>query len=302
MSGPNVVAMVSIFNEEDIIVEVLENLLDQDLVVVALDHGSDDRSYELCRELAGRRPLDLRRWEPKDLDLEALTLRLYQMAQEHDPDWLLFSDGDELHQARPRSRTIREVIRDADATGANILQYDRFDFFVSDADEPSDPSPVRRLKHYSWQGDFNYRAFRNLPGLRASPSFAHLPLFPEGTPYRVAPERLVLRHYPYRSRRHASRKIENLLHKMAMDPAGPQPWHGRYRRISEEGRYLEPVPHERLARYDEDDVWITKRLYAPFTDDQPTAEDLFTPDGALRHRPKPTLDWGSRSVDRACTP
>jgi glycosyltransferase involved in cell wall biosynthesis len=292
-----VVVMVSIFNEEDFIAEVIENLLDQGLEVVALDHGSTDRSFDICSELGAHRGFDLRRWRPETLNLEALTLRLYRMAQEHRPDWLIFSDGDEIQQSRERGRTVHQVVSDADASGSNIVQYDRFDFFMCDKDDPAIESPRRRLRHYSWQGDFNYRAFKNVPGVRANPSFAHYPLFPDGYPYRIGPERLILRHYPYRSPDHAERKISNILDKIASSTDGPQTWHSRYLRIASGRQHILPTDHRRLTRYQGDDNWIREPRHTPFTDPQPTAEDLFTDRRFLRHTLSCTIDWSGTDAE-----
>lgn len=283
--------MLSIYNEQDIISDVIENLLDNGLNVVALDNGSTDRSFAICSELAARRGFVLERWDPVGLDLEQLTLRLFRLAEKQKPDWLIFSDGDEIMETGRSGCTLRRAIEEADAAGYNLMQYNRFDFFMSDQDDLSVSSPVHRMHYYSWQGDFNYRAFKFLPGLQAFPSFAHYPLFAPEYPYKVAPEKLVLRHYPYRSREHAGRKIDNLVKKIKADPGELESWQQRYLRIAEEGEHLLPVDHCLLNRYYDDHNWIAERIYTPFTDTQLTKDQLLTPEGFLRNRPIPTIDW-----------
>lgn len=286
-----IIAMVSIHNEADIIEDLIANLLENDLDVVALDHGSDDGSWEICRNLAARRPITLDRWFPEDIDLLTLTIRLYKLAQRFSPDWLIFSDGDEILQTERWGRSVRRAIEEADAAGYNLMQCNRYDFFMSDADDPAITSPLRRMRYYSWQGDYNYRAFKNLPGIRANPSFSHLPLFPPHCPYRIAPEKLVLRHYPYRSREHARQKINNIVSKTPADPGQRQGWQERYLRLAASGRCLEPVDHHLLHYYRDSDRWNTDKTFAPFTDPQPSADQLFTDDGFLKIRIDPPAHW-----------
>ena len=288
-----ITAMVSVFNEEDIIGEVIENLLDNGLHVVALDNGSTDNSYSICSKLASRSSFSLHRWFPDGLDLEQFALRLYRLAAEQSPEWLVFSDGDEIMETEQRGRSLHQAIEEADAAGHNLMQYNRFDFFMTEKDDPTVQAPVERLRYYSWQGDYNYRAFKYVPGIQAAPSFAHYPLFPPQTRYKIAPEKLVLRHYPYRSREHASRKIANLLQKIEADPDELKSWQRRYLKIASEGRHILPADHRILTRYRNDARWNKARTHSPFSRVQPTRDELFTPDGYLKSRPSPTLEWQS---------
>ncbi|HEX3562542.1 MAG TPA: glycosyltransferase [Solirubrobacterales bacterium] len=275
------VVMLSVHNEVDILREVIDNLIDQKLEVVALDNGSNDGAYEICASYRDRGQIVLDRWEPQGIDLGRLTRRLYGMALKGGADWLLWSDGDELLQAVDPGRTLREVIEEADGEGSNLIQFDRFDFFMTDRDEESEPSVPARLRHYSWQGDFNYRAWRYVPGIRAEPSLAHLPFFPDGVPYRIHPRKQVLRHYPYRSPAQARAKLESMVGKFRTDNASLRGWQHRYVRLAEQGQCAEEIPAEKLTRYASDHVWRREPRFTPFIDPQPTRSELFSADGQL---------------------
>jgi glycosyltransferase involved in cell wall biosynthesis len=291
----NIVAMLSVYDEADIIAAVIENLLAQDVSLVILDNGSNDGSYEICERFAGNPEVALARWNPQGVDIEHLSLKLFELASRRQPDWLLFSDGDEILETASAGRTLRQDVEQADAANVRVLQCDRFDFFWTDADDAGTASPVERLQHYSWQGDFNFRVFRNVPGIRAAPSFAHYPLFPPGYRYAIAPEKLVLRHYPYRSLEHGSRKIGNLIGKFDAHPVANETWQKRYRRIQAQGLHLRPTDHRLLVRRRAGEPWNRNRMHGPFVDQQPRADDLFDADGLLRARPGPQLDWSRAS-------
>jgi hypothetical protein len=273
--------MLSVHNEVDMIRDVIESHLEQGLKVVALDNGSSDGAHEVCASFADRGRIVLDRWEPDGIDLDLLTRRLYRMALDAGADWLLWSDGDELLQAAEPSQTLRDVIAEADAAGNNLIQFDRFDFFMTDQDGPTEATIPERLQHYSWQGDFNYRAWRYVPGIRAEPSLAHLPFFPDGVSYRIHPEKQVLRHYPYRSPEQAQAKLETLLGKFPDDPVERPGWQHRYVRLAEQGQCGENVPAEQLTRYSGDHAWRRDPSFTPFIDPQPTRSDLFTAEGRL---------------------
>jgi Glycosyl transferase family 2 len=274
--------MLSVHNEVDVIGDVIANHLSQGLLVVALDNGSTDGAYDVCAEYGNRGEIVLDRWEPEGIDLGALTRRLYRMALGAGADWLLWSDGDELLQAAVPGRTLKEVIDEADAAGDNLIQFDRFDFFMTDRDDPSEPSVPARLRHYSWQGDFNYRAWRCMPGIRAEPSLAHLPLFPDGVPYRIHPRKQVLRHYPYRTPTQARAKLETMVGKFGADKAGMAGWQRRYVRLAEQGQCAQRMPGEKLTLYGGDHVWRREPRFTPFIDPQPTRSELFTAEGRLK--------------------
>jgi glycosyltransferase involved in cell wall biosynthesis len=276
-----IVVMLSVHNEADILGEVIENLLAQELEIVALDNGSDDGAYEICAGHRDRGDLELERWTPDGIDLDRLTRRLYGLALRRPADWMLWSDGDELLQAADPRRTLRQVIEEADAAGANLIQFDRFDFFMTGSDDPGETSITRRLRHYSWQGDFNYRAWRYTPGIAAAPSLAHMPLFPPAQRYRIHPEKQVLRHYPYRSPAQARAKLATLVGKFPADPADLLPWQRRYARLWAEGECERPVAAHRLTEYRDGGPWCRDPLHAPFVDRQPTRSELFTPSGEL---------------------
>jgi glycosyltransferase involved in cell wall biosynthesis len=282
------VVMLSVHNEADILRDVIENLIDQELRIVALDNGSDDGAYEICQSYRDRGQIVLDRWEPEGIDLGGLTRRLYGMALECDADWLLWSDGDELLQAVGPDRNLREVIEEADDAANNIVQFDRFDFFMTDEDDPRESSIPARLRHYSWQGDYNYRAWKYSPGIRAEPSLAHLPIFPDGVPYRIHPEKQVLRHYPSRSPAQAQAKLETLVGKFGEDPGNLAGWQRRYVRLVAEGEYAQNMPAEKLALDQGDHAWRREPLFTPFVDAQPTRSELFTADGRLKISVPPT--------------
>ena len=81
---------------------------------------------------------------------------------------------------------LKEAISKADNEGYNLIQFDRFDFFMTDNDNESAKEIRKKLTYYSYQDDFVYRAWKYFPGIIANYMSGHYPIFPVGHQYKIS--------------------------------------------------------------------------------------------------------------------
>ena len=172
-----IVGMIHVFNDVDIIKEVIENLISQGIELVVLDNGSTDGTYEICEKFIDRGILKLLQFKTSIFELDFLLRMLLDMGLMQSPDWLIRSDADELFESGIPNRNLKEAIEQVDAEGHNLIQFNRFDFFMTDMDNESAKSIKTKLKYYSYQGDFFYRAWKCFPGIRIGDVGGHYPIF-----------------------------------------------------------------------------------------------------------------------------
>src|SRR5579872_1460307 len=137
------------YNDADILEDVLQHLLDNNHDLVVWDHGSDDGTSLILDKFQSG--LAERRNIPRSFDF----YNLYQTMSEHlisdyirQYDWISWPDQDELLEGADRSKRYDEWIEKVAEEGYDYIQFNNFNFWLTNADNPGIPSPVRRIKHY----------------------------------------------------------------------------------------------------------------------------------------------------------
>jgi hypothetical protein len=226
----------------------------------------------------------LAQWKSDVFDKGQLVRIGYDLALTMNPDWLVIIDSDEFLESGTSNRTLKDAVKQANNEGYNLVQFDRFDFFMTDADDAGNADSVRkRLTYYSYHGDFVYRCWKFVPGVNIEAGI-HYPVFPDGTKYLISPTKFVLRHYPYRSSEQTKRKLQERISRTEDLFAAGIKQGIQYRRAL---RYEQPylVAHKILTRYGEDNNWDYEMRFIPYANkNTPRRADLFTNDGQLRHK------------------
>jgi len=270
--------MIPVFNAVDILEEVIEHILSQGIEPVVLDNGSTDGSYEVCEEFAKKNLIKLKRYPTSNFDYGLLMRILYDMALELKPDWLMIHDQDELPETGLDNVTLKEFIKNEDAKGFNLIQFDLFEFFMTDNDNELEKSIKKKIKYYSWQHDFTYRAWKHIPGTRVEATLGHLPIFPELYRYKITPKKCVLRHYRFRDTNQALENVKQRSDRLKLRPKIGMLSH--FKKISEQN-FSEKTDHLILTKYLEDNNWNYERKFGPFVMDQPKRENTFSETGEL---------------------
>ena len=274
------VGMLPVFNSADILEDVIENILAQGVNLVVLDNGSTDDSFDICKKFAEKNLIQLRQYRNSTFDYGLLSRILYDMALELKPDWLIRNDQDELLESGLPNITLKQAIEEIDSQGYNLIQFDVMEFFMTNNDDKSSKFLKEKLRYYSWQHDYAYRAWKHVPGTRVEDTLSHFPIFPEGYLYKIPERKFILRHYRFRNREQAIRNNTERLERIKNTPELKIGLMTQYDRISKQN-YFEEVDHNILNKYLEDNNWNYDIKYRPFVYAHKSRNHFFSDDVVL---------------------
>jgi hypothetical protein len=209
--GATVIALISAYNEADIIDHVLSHLEDHGIASYVLDDGSTDATRAIVDRHAGRGVIGVETLahpeSPREFNWTRILERKQALAMELDAAWFIHHDADEFRESPWPDRTLAEAIARVDAEGYNAVDFALFDFHPTDAtSEGSDPRTA--ITFYEDGPPWNRQQVKCWKKTDAAvdliASGGHDATFPGR---RVYPLRFLLRHYPIRSAQHGARKI-----------------------------------------------------------------------------------------------
>jgi len=283
--------MIPVYNEEDIIQEVIENMISNRIELVILDNGSSDNSYKYCESFLDKGVLELRRFATDTFQIGVVLRMLYDMAIKQSPDWVMVINADEILESGTKNLTLNEAITKADAEEYNLIQFDRFDFFMTDNDNESAKSIKDKNRYYSYLGDYLYRSWKFTPGIRADVNAAHYPIFPEGYPYKISPEKFIMRHYKFRNKEQAIKKTNDRV-RGRKGSIKKNPLISELYKTASKTDFSQLMSHKKLTKYNEDNKWNYEIKNVPNSWLTPLKkEDLFTTDGFLKNPIKTTFEY-----------
>lgn len=281
-----IVGMLSTYNEEDFVEEVIEHLLDQGLELVILDNGSSDNTFEICKKFQNQGVLKLVQFKSSTYQWAIILIKLYDMALRESPDWVIRSDSDELLESGRNNLTLKDAIVEVDSQGFNLIQFDEFNFFMTDKDNENSNSVKKRMTYYSWVSEFMYRCWKYSPGIRVEDQGGHIPVFPPDQKYKIFTRNFVIRHYNIRSKEQAEQKVMQRRARIINTMEGERGWHNRYEKYLE-NNFKGFADHKLLTKYDENNNWNYEKTFDPLKDRRRVKrDDLFTKDGSLKNYSK----------------
>jgi glycosyltransferase involved in cell wall biosynthesis len=197
------------YNDGDLLPESLEYLRGQNHDLVVWDHGStDDTASVLARY---RSELLEVRTIPREFDFYELYPAMSRHLLEHyvgKYDWISWPDQDEFLEGPDRQRSYAEWLVEIRDLGFDWIQFNNFNFWFTERDDPSVPRVTERVRHYALHAHCAPR----IRSWRASAT--NVRLFNHNRPHgRPWPGRFNLRHYPMRSSAQARQRL-------AVDRAG----------------------------------------------------------------------------------
>lgn len=215
------VALISAYNEGDVIYHVIGDLIANGLDVYLIDNNSTDNTIAEASRWLGRGLLKVERF-PQDVGPEysqqcdkeyiwrEILRRKEELALTLGADWYIHADADEFRESPWPGKTLAEAIREVDLLGYNALNFALFNFRPTDDGFVAGSDVRKHLTGYEpgdWFDSIQVKAWKN-PGQRVGlvQSGGHSVAFPNR---RVFPVSFILRHYPIRGENHGKRKIFN---------------------------------------------------------------------------------------------
>jgi len=191
------------FNDGDLLEESITHLLGEHHDLIVWDHGSTDQTAEILERFRSD-CLEIRR-VPRDFDFYELYPEMSRhLISRHirDYDWISWPDQDEFLEGPNRERSYHDYLLEAHDAGVDWIEFDNFNYWFTDEDDPEISVPTERIRRYALRADCPPRIRSWRAGRTNIRVFNHNPL--EGTP---APRRFRLRHYPMRSPEQARARV-----------------------------------------------------------------------------------------------
>jgi Glycosyl transferase family 2 len=208
-----VLAVIHVFNENDILGAAVAHLLQQSVDVRIVDNWSSDGSYESACALAEQEPrVQVERF-PADgpseyFDLKAITANVERIARQTDHDWIIHHDTDEIRESPWPELTLEQAISAVDAAGFNAIDFSVLQFKLTDDGFAAGADPTQFFTHCEFarfSGHFlQVKAWKNAGPVNLSGSLGHHANSPG---QRIFPIKFLLKHYPLRSLRQANEKL-----------------------------------------------------------------------------------------------
>ncbi len=233
--GFRVIALMSSFNEEDVIVPVIEQLHREGVDAYLIDNWSTDGTYEKALALRGRGLVGLERFPPggpsATFDWENLLKRKEELCRELKADWFIHHDADEIHESPWKGACLRDAVYWVDQQGYNAIDLTMLVFPPIDDSYRSGSSLAAHFRYC----EFDPMPRGAVPLVRAwkavgggavlTRSGGHSAEFPGR---RVYPYKFLLRHYPIRSQLHGEKKVFHERQRRWNPMERKQGWHVHY--------------------------------------------------------------------------
>jgi hypothetical protein len=260
---PRVVALVSAYNEADVIGQVIGYLVQQGVEVYLIDDASTDGTVEAAEPYLNRGLLRIEQRahgaEEGRFSWSDILARKETLATELDADWFIHHDADEFRESPWAGLSLREAIGHVDRRGYNAIDFQLLNFRPTDTPGPHDQDVRSRLTAYELPGDWDRLQVKcwKKTSERADliTSGGHDVHF-EGR--RVFPIRFLLRHYPIRSQSHGERKVFVERKPRFTQAERDRQWHVQYDDFQPGGPFT--WAPARLLPYDPDSVRVDLTL------------------------------------------
>lgn len=243
-AGFDVLAIVTTYNEADIIEQLLDRLLAGCVRVHVIDNWSTDGTEAIVERYVTPGRVSMERFPSEGptryFELQPLLGRVGQVAHDSGADWVVHHDADEIHESCWTGVSLRDGLWVADHYGFNCIDHTGLDFRpVTDNWAPGD----------DLDSSFEYFEFAS--------SHAHFTLLKAWKPQaamvdnagtgghradfegrRIFPYKFPIRHYSLRSREQARKKLFE-ERKPRFSPAErAKGWHTHYDQYSEDSSFL----------------------------------------------------------------
>jgi glycosyltransferase involved in cell wall biosynthesis len=261
----DVLALVTTYNEADIIEQLINRLRRDEIRVHVIDNWSNDGTVELLERLANKGDITFERF-PKDgpsgaFELEKLLGRVEDIANASGAHWIIHHDADEIRESPWPEVSLRSALFAVEQWGYNCVDHTIVEFRPTDDSWSAGADLMNSFPYFEF-GD-SPAHFTQLKAwktqrtrVKMASSGGHDAQF-DGR--KVFPYKFVTRHYPIRSQAHGERKILRERHSRFSQAEREKGWHAHYDHFDEGSSFL--WDRAGLARFDPiDGRFLLERL------------------------------------------
>ena len=233
-----VVAIMSAYNEEDVIGPTIQALVDDKIDVYLIDNWSTDRTHEIAETFVGRGLIAIERFPDAPtpiFDLAGLLGRVEAIAAQTPSRWFIHHDADERREGPWPGHSLRDALWAVDRAGFNAVDHTVLNFRPIDNGFVPGSDFVRYFRSFEF-GDtpdmlHQVKAWKDSGGpVSLAATAGHQVVFPGR---RIFPYKFVLKHYPVRSQAHGERKVLVERRGRWSPTERERGWHAHYDAISE---------------------------------------------------------------------
>ncbi|MFN8050235.1 MAG: glycosyltransferase family 2 protein [Acidimicrobiales bacterium] len=236
-------AMVTAFNEADVIRPTVQYLLDQGIDVVVIDNWSTDSTMDEIADLVDGARVSVLKF-PEDgpsglYEWERMLEFVATAAAKVDSDWIVHHDADQRHEAPWPGASYRDAIYAVDRLGFNAIDHTVIDFRPVN-DDFVDGTELRDHFHYfefdrGAAASTHVQAWRNDGPVDLASSGGHAVKFADR---KVFPFNFLLRHYQIRSQAHGERKVFRDRRPRYQIDELDRGWHEHYLSMSKRHSFI----------------------------------------------------------------
>ena len=238
-----VVALLSAFNEEDVIARVIEHLIQNGLEVYLLDNHSTDATAREASQWIGKGLLGIETFPPDSgpstgFPWADILRRKEALATEIQSDWFIHHDADEIRESPWPGFNLRQAIQWVDSLGYSAIDFRVFNFPPVDDGFRKGDDLRTYFTRYEPGAEYDrvqIKCWKSNPTASISQSGGHEVVF-DGR--RVFPIPFLLRHYPVRSQKHGLTKVFTERQPRFLENERRLGWHRQYDAMAGEHRFI----------------------------------------------------------------
>lgn len=206
-----VIAIMTTYNEEDVIEPSIGKLIAGGIGVYLIDNWSSDRTFEIAERFLGRGLVGLERFPDAPIDRyewRSLLRRVEAVAVGLDADWCIHHDADEVRRGPWAGVGLRDALWRVDQAGFSAVDHTVLNFRPIDNGFPPGGDFETYFRHFEFGRSagllLQVKAWKNIGPIDLVSEGGHDVRFPGR---RVFPYKFELKHYPIRSQSHGEQKV-----------------------------------------------------------------------------------------------
>jgi len=235
----SVLAIMHVYNEQDIITATIKHLLEQGVDVHVIDNWSIDDTYEIIQSLASTSTrVTYERFPNKannKFELGKMLTRVTDVAKAKSQyKWVMLNDADEIRWSPWQGVNLQQAFSFIDSLGYSAVDYTVFNFIPTKEGFNAKQDLLKFFNYGEFSGIEGHfvqvKSWKNHPAADMASSGGHHVAFPN---QKIFPLKFFLGHYPIRSSQHGREKIFKQRKARFSEAEKQKGWHVQYDNMSE---------------------------------------------------------------------